>query len=1168
MNAISDLTARAISFITAVQTTLLNGEIDIEKETDRVSILTIAPGDFESKFRSLIYNNKLEDKFSVRAAEIVWISSKMLNKPQAIEYTIKICIELIKWINDNRTNGISLLQESYGGYPTPYNWRISIGKILYAHPGERVRLAIALQYLPIQIILALGGGGYDAAAQRILQMWTTNHEDKVLLLNDEEIKISEKFTGLEKASGINAEKLLQNHALLLDHLIIQKAPLSFELVFSEELKEIEANRIRRVEEEYITGLHEPSVKDPKAKDEEMAKVKDINDPFEKVRKMNVCALAFSGGGIRSATFNLGILQGLAGKKLIGKFDYLSTVSGGGYIGSWLAAWIKRDESVVKVSNRLCPHKSPDPAGEELKPIKWLRMFSNYFAPNASIMSVDSWTVGMTWLRNTLLNQIVIFLLLLSVLFAGNLLYLFWSGHLIHNLYTSWPEVLGWSFLLLTPVALLAGLGMYAYHKENFRRINIRRKNTNKISMAIIAIAIIGAYIISAWLSSSYYKKGVSLTSIYDKIIFFAPAAVVAFGCLYFVAVLGKYMDCIRKFQSNNIKALFILFSITLFSAIFGLICLALVSVLLGNMPNISIGSILLNKKVLQFIFGVPLTLEVFSFTVIARMGLLGKYFPDERREWWGRIGAHIHRISFLWILVSASALLGWDFLQYAFHKWAAPSIAATGGWIALVGTCVKAAFSSKTAGKGNEKGFYPTLLNILSNVGPYLFILGLLILLPALTDPLLLLVNRVFIDLGYALPGEEIQNLLIMIFCAAAAYLLARQLGVNEFSMYNFYRNRLVRGYLGGTRRTTDRQQTANPFTGFDILDDEKLYKFSNEFGYHGPYPVLNCALNASQGQDLDRQDRKAESFIFSPLFCGFDFSKARSSADKIKSYDYAYRQTKQYAFKDEGPTIGTAMAISGAAVNPNQGYHSSPPIAFLLTIFNAQMGRWLGNPRKNSWQYSDPTSGLGYIISDLVNKTSTRDNFVALSDGGHFDNMGLYEMVRRKCPYIILCDAEQDGEFTCEGLANAIRRCRIDFGAEIKIDISKITDRPDGRHSKAHYALGEITYVGDNQTAILLYIKSSIDGNEPVDVYEYALKNKTFPHQTTADQFFDEEQFESYRKLGLHIADTVLSDKNVISALKFNYKAKSDEETLEIIEKPFISFFNMIKNFFAEKDK
>ena len=1159
MNSISDLTARAIAFITAVQTTLLNGEIEQEKDTARVSILSIPPDGFESTFRSLIRNKTLEDNFTNRAAELVWISNKKFDGAAILEYTIKLCVKLVKWLDNNRPNGITLLQESYGGYPTPYNWRIVLSRILYEHPGERVQLAIALEYLPIQIILALGGGGYDVGEQRILQMWGANDNHKKALLNGEEITISEKFKSLENTSRISAETLLQDHNALISHLIKENAPLSFGLIFSEELKEIEANRTRRQDEEIITGLHKPDTIPQKMSGAE------IHDPFEKGKQMGICALALSGGGIRSATFNLGILQGLSEKKLVGRFDYLSTVSGGGYIGSWLAAWIKRDQSVVKVTNRLNPHKSPDPAGEELKPIKWLRMFSNYFAPNASIMSVDSWTFGITWLRNTLLNQIVIFLSLLSVLFAGSFLYKVWSLYLIHDLHLSWQEVLGWSILLLIPVTFLAGTGMYAYHKENFRRINVRRKS-GSISTWIIAIAIIGAYFISAWLSSNYYENNTPLTSVYDRIVLFIPAAIVSFFCLLLVAVLGNYIHYMRQLRNKKVFAAFILSFITLLSAGFGLICLAIASVLLANMPNISIGSNAIDKEILQFIIGVPLTLEVFSFTVIARMALLGKYFPDERREWWGRIGAYIHRISFLWVLISSSTLLGAVLFKYVFDKWGTASIAATGGWMALVGSSVKAAFSSKATGKGNEKGAYSAFLNILSTAGPYLFVLGLLILLPTLISPLLNLEKKIFLDLGYAEPGVEIQNMLIVIFCAVVAYLLARQLGVNEFSMYNFYRNRLVRAYLGGTRRSTDRQQTANPFTGFDILDDEMLYKLSNEFGYYGPYPVLNCALNASQGQGLDRHDRKAESFIFSPLFCGFDFSMAKSSADKVKSYEYAYRQTKVYAF-NEGPTIGTAMAISGAAVNPNQGYHSSSATAFLLTIFNAQMGRWLGNPRKGNWQDSDPISGLGYIISNLVNKTSTRDKFVALSDGGHFDNMGLYEMVRRRCPYIILCDAEQDGEFTCEGLANAIRRCRIDFGAEIKIDISKITDRPDGRHSETHYAVGEITYVGDNQTGVLLYIKSSIDGKEPVDVHEYALKNETFPHQTTADQFFDEEQFESYRKLGLHIARVALSDKKVISAFKFNYKAGSDEEDSDTTEKPFQSFFNTFKNFFTQKE-
>ena len=170
-------------------------------------------------------------------------------------------------------------------------------------------------------------------------------------------------------------------------------------------------------------------------------------------------------------------------------------------------------------------------------------------------------------------------------------------------------------------------------------------------------------------------------------------------------------------------------------------------------------------------------------------------------------------------------------------------------------------------------------------------------------------------------------------------------------------------------------------------------------------------------------------------------------------------------------------------------------------------MYRWAGGweiPRKSTWQRSEPRFGLGYIFNNLVGTTNTRRDYVALSDGGHFDNMGLYELIRRRCAFIVLCDAEQDGDFTCEGFANAIRRCRIDFGADISIDISKIVTRQDGKFSEMNYAIGDIFYAGIPKPGKLLYIKSSITEKDlPVDVLEYARKNDTFPQQTTADQFF-----------------------------------------------------------------
>jgi hypothetical protein len=234
---------------------------------------------------------------------------------------------------------------------------------------------------------------------------------------------------------------------------------------------------------------------------------------------------------------------------------------------------------------------------------------------------------------------------------------------------------------------------------------------------------------------------------------------------------------------------------------------------------------------------------------------------------------------------------------------------------------------------------------------------------------------------------------------------------------------------------------------------------------------------------------------------------------------------------------LGTTVAISGAAANPNQGYHTSTAVAFLMTVFNVRLGWWLGNPAGPKASSNGPTFGLGYTLAELFGTTNSESAFVNLSDGGHFDNLGLYELVRRRCRYIIACDAEQDEGLDFGGLATVIRMCRTDFGAEIKIDLSPIARRPDNKpesFSGCHYAVGDITYA-DGTTGRLVYLKSSLTGNdEPADVLGYHKKVALFPHESTADQWFDESQFESYRALGYHIADKALGDgRALLSAAK-----------------------------------
>ena len=133
--------------------------------------------------------------------------------------------------------------------------------------------------------------------------------------------------------------------------------------------------------------------------------------------------------------------------------------------------------------------------------------------------------------------------------------------------------------------------------------------------------------------------------------------------------------------------------------------------------------------------------------------------------------------------------------------------------------------------------------------------------------------------------------------------------------------------------------------------------------------------------------------------------------------------------------TSSSIRQPSGAAVNSNWGYHSSPVVTFLLALFNARLGWWLGNPSKAgdaTYQRWFPRSGILTMFYEAFGLTDENYSYVDLSDGGHFDNMGLYEMVRRRCRTIVLIDAEADGEYTYEGLGMAIRKIRIDFGISI----------------------------------------------------------------------------------------------------------------------------------------
>ena len=195
---------------------------------------------------------------------------------------------------------------------------------------------------------------------------------------------------------------------------------------------------------------------------------------------DLVGLAFSGGGIRSATFNLGILQGLASFRLLGAFDYLSTVSGGGYIGAWLAAWIRREGDLENVQKQLHPIRinqadakrgwprsdaakpdgGPGDRGrrriegvveEEPAPIYHLRRYSNYLTPSTGPLSIDTWSMLLTYGRNLSLNQLILLPAAMAVILAPRLALSVFQAPL-----PSWAKlILGLSMFLLSGASLIA-----------------------------------------------------------------------------------------------------------------------------------------------------------------------------------------------------------------------------------------------------------------------------------------------------------------------------------------------------------------------------------------------------------------------------------------------------------------------------------------------------------------------------------------------------------------------------------------------------------------------------------------------------------------------------------------------------------------------------------------
>jgi len=322
----------------------------------------------------------------------------------------------------------------------------------------------------------------------------------------------------------------------------------------------------------------------------------------------------------------------------------------------------------------------------------------------------------------------------------------------------------------------------------------------------------------------------------------------------------------------------------------------------------------------------------------------------------------------------------------------------------------------------------------------------------------------------------------IAICFAVVAILL---LNVNLTGPHRLYRDQLARTFV-----QTDGQNSAVvPLTQINPRDG-------------GPYHLVNTTLNVPSSTHAALRDRKSDFFLFSKYWSG---SPATS-----------YFPTAQWRTNNAPPDLATAMAISGAAASSHMGIESMPSLTALLTFLNVRLGFWVLHPKRRKWL---KTPGFLCLIREMTGIGMAEDRpWLNLSDGGHIENMAVYELLRRRCKYIICVDGEADPECSFQGLMTLVRHAQIDFGIRVDSNLKDIRPDPTTGFSQIHFAFCRI-YYPDGATGLLLYLKLSVTGNEPELIRRYRRLHPDFPHQSTLDQFFDEEQFEAYRQLGVHVA-------------------------------------------------
>ena len=867
------------------------------------------------------------------------------------------------------------------------------------------------------------------------------------------------------------------------------------------------------------------------------------------------ALCLSGGGVRSATFNLGILQGLARHGLLAQFDYLSTVSGGGFIGGWLSAWIHRIgprqvngamlNGVFAVEHEL----TSNPDAPE---IQWLRDNSNYLSPRFGAFSMDTWALAAVYLRNLFINLMVFVPALMAILLVPRLIAIvacsfseYWASAstLVAILYGgSAVTYIGLSLPVVRD-ELPKGNGQFKAYGALWVLIAVAggfRFFPHDLRFVVVACAgiVLGAFwwvnLKSAAVAFSF-RCGVPLcaSAVLFSLIWWwnstirslAPteshfglspqlwswslAGIIGMGGGAALACIGYAL------ATRSVKGVFYWIPAILLAVVAGLLS--------GLSWNAVASSVFSETSTTETYLVIAPLIMIGSFllggTILA--GLVSRFTSPMDEEWWSKAGGWFLIVALTWLTLGFCALIlpVWfgrlfdtqtDWFSIPGLQRLIAILSAVGGSIATVLSLVGGSSrrSSGTTEGAPGLGFnFDSAMSFLGAFG-LISILGYLAWLnsglPAiLTD--------------YKGPLGDFPNLLSFIVLALFVLVFGMIVDLKKFSLHYAWKHRIVAGYVAASAKPDIKETAARNFERVSDAFNVQMKDLENQKPLH----VVNLALNQVASKRLSWQERKASSFTVTPYATGNE--------------DPGYTDSAQYTNAKKGISLGTAVAISGAAVSPNMGYMmSSGALRLLMTLFNIRLGVWLPNPGRQG-SLTKRFNGLRALwgaVAEALGLTDSSHPFVYLSDGGHFDNLGLYEMVKRRCRFIVVSDASTDPNYDFESFSQSVRKIRIDLNAEITFKELTIR-KPNTLRAIGYAAIGQITY-DDQSVGALLYIKPTLNDSEPIDVKNYATMEPSFPQESIADQFFSESQFESYRRLGQHIVDVISGGTGPLTLKEF----------------------------------